>query len=82
MIEIYTKGHCPFCKKSKETLNSLGLVFTEYVVTNNEAFTKEMEQRSKRKTVPQVFIKGHHIGGGDDFHQALRNGELIHLIGQ
>lgn len=79
-IEIYTKGYCPFCIQTKETLNNIGLNFEEYEITNNEKLTQEMQLRSQRKTVPQVFINDQHIGGGDDFHEALRNGELTHLI--
>lgn len=80
MIEIYTKGHCPFCKQVKETLNNLALTFKEYEITNDERLTAEMEQRSQRKTVPQVFINDNHIGGGVDFHEALDNGQLDELI--
>ncbi|MDU0353391.1 glutaredoxin 3 [Paraglaciecola aquimarina] len=79
-IEIYSKGYCPYCKKAKETLNSLGLAFDEYEITNNEKLTREMYNRSQRKTVPQIFINDRHIGGGDDFHKALKNGELADLI--
>lgn len=80
MIEIYTKGHCPFCKEAKETLNRLDLAFTEYEITHDALLTAEMEKRSQRTTVPQVFFSDHHIGGGVDFHQALNNGELAELI--
>ncbi|MDN3385167.1 glutaredoxin 3 [Pseudoalteromonas sp. APC 3358] len=72
-IEIYSKGYCPFCKRTKATLSNLGLEFTEYDITDNDTLRAEMIERSNRKTVPQVFIEGHHIGGSDDFHQALSN---------
>ncbi|KAJ8423817.1 hypothetical protein Cgig2_017380 [Carnegiea gigantea] len=34
-----------------------------------------------RRTVPQVFINGKHIGGSDDTVEAYRNGELAKLLG-
>ena len=41
-----------------------------------------MRERSLRNTVPQIFINDQHIGGGDDFHEALSSGQLQHLIGK
>lgn len=79
-IEIYSKSYCPYCKKAKATLVSLGLAFEEYEITNSEKLTKEMHERSSRRTVPQIFINDQHIGGGDDFHEALSSGQLKHLI--
>ena len=35
---------------------------------------------SNRKTVPQVFINNHHIGGGVDFHEVLQSGSLDELL--
>lgn len=79
-IEIYSKSYCPYCKKAKATLVSLGLAFEEYEITYSEKLTKEMHERSSRRTVPQIFINDQHIGGGDDFHEALSSGQLKHLI--
>ncbi len=40
-----------------------------------------MAQRANgRKTVPQVFIDGKHIGGCDDTHVLDEKGELDNLI--
>lgn len=80
-IEIYSKGYCPFCKKTKATLNRLGLAFEEYEISRSEKLTLEMQARSQRNTVPQIFINNHHIGGADDFHQALQSGALAPLLG-
>ncbi len=79
-IEIYTKGYCPFCQKTKATLQKLGLAYEEYEITGNDKLRTEMVERSQRKTVPQVFIDDQHIGGSDDFHHALRSGALANII--
>jgi len=78
-VEVYSKGYCPYCRQTKATLESLGVDFIEYEVTNDAALAQEMKKRSKRHTVPQVFIDGKHIGGSDDFHAALRRGDLTQL---
>jgi glutaredoxin 3 len=79
-IEIYSKGYCPYCTRTKATLNKLGLAYEEYEVTENAKLASEMQQRSGRRTVPQVFINDQHIGGSDDFHAALNNGSLTDLL--
>ena len=81
-IEIYSKSYCPYCKRAKATLTSLGVAFEEYEITHSEKLTKEMHERSLRNTVPQIFINDQHIGGSDDFHEALNRGQLQHLIGK
>jgi len=81
-IEIYSKSYCPYCKGAKDTLARLGLAYDEYEITNSDKLTAEMQKRSGRKTVPQIFINDQHIGGGDDFHYALNTGALTHLIGE
>lgn len=75
-VEIYTKGYCPYCKLAKATLRDLGLSYQEYEITNSRRLAQEMRERSGRRTVPQIFIGEHHIGGCDDLRKAVRNGHL------
>lgn len=75
-VTVYSKGYCPYCVKAKATLKKLGLKFEEFDITFNKTYAREMRELSMRKTVPQIFIDGHHIGGNDDLQAALRNGEL------
>ena len=78
-IEVYSKGYCPYCRKTKATLKKLGVKFTEYEISFDRKRTQEMKSRSKRHTVPQIFIDDKHIGGSDEFHLALRRGDLPQL---
>jgi len=79
-IEIYTKGYCPFCAKAKALLNRLDVPFKEIEITNDPKKTEEMIRRSGRRTVPQVFIDGLHLGGSDDLAAAYESGELDRLL--
>ncbi|MBM7073201.1 glutaredoxin 3 [Shewanella sp. 202IG2-18] len=79
-VEIYTKDYCPYCKRTKATLTDLGVSFENYEITDNEPMRQQMIARSKRKTVPQIFINDHHVGGNDDLHTALKNGTLKKLL--
>lgn len=73
-ILVYSSPTCPYCKKAKALLRSKGVAFTDVDVQNGAAEVREqMLQRSGGKTsVPQIFIKGKHIGGSDDL-QALED---------
>ena len=79
-VTIYSKAYCPYCKLAKATLLGLGLHFEEFDITNNPRYEQEMRQRSKRRTVPQIFIGDHHVGGNDDLQIALRNGKLKEIL--
>ena len=41
----------------------------------------ELAQMSGQRTVPNVFIKGTHLGGNDDTQQALASGKLEEMLG-
>jgi glutaredoxin 3 len=41
-----------------------------------------MRERSKRSTVPQIFINGEHIGGSDELADLERAGKLDALLAQ
>ncbi len=79
-IEIYTKDYCPFCARAKHLLTTKGVSFTEYDVTHDVEGQQEMIERSQRRTVPQIFINGYHVGGNDDLVAANQSGELDKLL--
>jgi glutaredoxin 3 len=80
-IEIYTKDYCPYCHRAKALLDKKGVEYTEYDITHDADKQKEMADRSKARTVPQIFIDGQGIGGCDDIHMLDTNNELDAMIG-
>ncbi len=81
-IEIYTKAYCPFCHRAKAVLDSKGLQYKEIDVYGDNKLMDEMINRSKRRTVPQIFIDGKHIGGSDDLMRIKQTGELDKLLAE
>lgn len=81
-IEIYTWSHCPYCKKAKALLDEKGVTYTEYALDGDEAAREKMaqERSNGRKSVPQIFIDGKHIGGCDDLHALDDQGKLDGLL--
>ena len=81
-IEVYTKAFCPYCTRAKMLLNAKGADFREIDVTMDRAgFEAMVERANGRRTVPQVFIDGKHVGGSDDLAALDAKGELDALIG-
>ena len=62
-ILIYSKDYCPYCKAAKALLDRKGLTYTEIEVGYEPEKLQEMIHRSHRRTVPQIFFDGEHIGG-------------------
>ncbi|MEM8696711.1 MAG: glutaredoxin 3 [Pseudomonadota bacterium] len=66
-VEIYTKFLCGYCARAKNLLASKGVEFEEIDITMNALKRDEMLGRSNgARTVPQIFIDDHHVGGSDD----------------
>ena len=80
VVTVYVSGWCPYCERAKGLLNQKNVAFSEINVEDEPRFREEMMARSKRRTVPQIFIGDKHIGGCDDLFELDRSGELDRLI--
>jgi glutaredoxin 3 len=65
-VEIYATSWCPYCTRARQLLSSKGLTIEEIDVEGRADARQEMQARSGRRTVPQIFINQKHIGGCDD----------------
>lgn len=80
-VEIYTWSACPFCVRAKALLQRKGVEYTEYCIDGDEAARAKMAARSNgRRSLPQIFINGQHIGGCDDLHALNAKGQLDSLL--
>lgn len=80
-VEIYTKTFCPYCWRAKQLLDSKGVDYREIPVDVGGEVRQQMIQRANgRTTVPQIFIREHHVGGCDDLVELDRSGDLDDLI--
>jgi glutaredoxin 3 len=80
-IEIYTKFYCAYCQRAKELLRIKGVNFVEYDITDDALKAAEMQQRSRRKTVPGIFIDNTSIGDCVDLFDLDERGDLDALLG-
>ncbi len=80
-VEIYTWQTCPYCIRAKMLLRWKGVNFTEYKIDGDGAARVKMAERANgRRTVPQIFINGQHVGGCDDLYALDRQGKLDPLL--
>tara|TARA_E500000178_G_C16975339_1_gene733054 strand:+ start:177 stop:428 length:252 start_codon:yes stop_codon:yes gene_type:complete len=80
VIEIYSKKVCPFCDKAKALLASKGLEYVEYMVDEDQELFKQMLERSNRRSLPQIFINNHHVGGFDDLYALNQSNGIESLL--
>ena len=81
-VEIYTTSLCPYCVRAKGLLARKGVSFREIDVEDDPSARHRMAERSGgRRTVPQIFIAGRHVGGCDDLYGLDRQGDLDRLLG-
>ena len=80
-VELYTTAICPYCVAAKQLLKQKGLDYTEIRVDTDPVKRDEMLLRSGgRRSVPQIFANGVHIGGFDDLVVAERSGRLAEIM--
>lgn len=71
-VTIFTKPGCPFCAKAKALLKEKGVSYEEVQVGSDSVSMATVEAVTGRKTVPQVFVDGKHIGGSEDLAAYLK----------
>lgn len=79
-IDIYTKRTCPYCIRALALLDSKKVKYNEVRIDQHPEKRSEMQERSQRNTVPQIFIGERHVGGCDDLLALEEAGELDKLL--
>lgn len=80
-VEIYTTPFCPYCHAAKRLLQKKGADYIEVDVSQDPELRAKMTQRANgRRTVPQIFIGGKHVGGSDDLHALDHAGKLDPML--
>jgi glutaredoxin 3 len=80
-VLMYCTASCPYCQAADRLLAKKGVTDVERVRVDLEpARRAEMQQKSGRRTVPQIWIGGRHVGGSDDLHDLEHSGQLDQLL--
>jgi len=80
-VKMYTTAVCPYCIQAKKVLKQKGVEHIEEVrVDANPEERLKMMELTGRRTVPQIFIGGTHVGGCDDLMALDSKGGLEPML--
>lgn len=80
-VVIYSTANCPYCVRAKQIFDQKGVVYEEIRIDLDSGQRDVMLQRSGgQRTVPQIFIGDHHVGGCDDLVELVLQGKLDDLL--
>jgi glutaredoxin 3 len=81
IVAMYSTASCPFCLLAERLLRARGVTDIGKIRVDLEPpRRREMIERTGRRTVPQIYIGEHHVGGYDDLVVLDRAGELLPLL--
>ena len=75
-VIMYLTPYCPYCSRAAMLLKRKGVAFSELRIDTDTTLRQEMEQRSGRTSVPQIFIGDFHVGGCDELFALEAEGKL------
>lgn len=80
-VIMYTSSYCPYCNMAKRLLGQKGVHdIVEINASTSQEIWQEMQAKTGRRTVPQIFIGDVHVGGFDDLASLDRAGKLNALL--
>jgi glutaredoxin 3 len=77
---MYATAACPFCQSAERLLLAKGVQIDKVRVDLEPERRAEMQKKSGRRTVPQIWIGERHVGGCDDLYALEREGKLDPLL--
>lgn len=80
-VTVYSTNMCPYCVRAKQLLERKGIEYKEVNLSAEAPEVRvELMQRTKHRTVPQIFIKDQFIGGFDQLYALEREGKLDEML--
>jgi glutaredoxin 3 len=80
-VKMYTTAVCPYCIRAKQILKAKGVeTIDEIRVDMQPQERMKMMEITGRRTVPQIFIGGTHVGGCDELMALDSRGGLVPLL--
>ena len=80
-VQMYCTAVCPYCVRAEKLLNRKGVKEIEKIrVDLQPEMRNYMIEKTGRRSVPQIFINGVHVGGFDDLAELDQDGGLDPLL--
>lgn len=73
-VLVYSIVGCPHCKAAKHSLTENGIPYVDISVDKYDSSVRhELQQRTGKTTVPQIFFNSRLIGGNDDLQTLMKS---------
>lgn len=80
-VIMYCTNACPYCTMAERLLHRRGVEHIDKIyVDRDPSRGQEMVERTRRRTVPQIFIGDHHVGGYDDLAELDQEDRLVPML--
>jgi glutaredoxin 3 len=80
-VLMYTAATCPYCQRAERLLAAKGISEIDRVrVDLDPQLRTQMMQKTGRRTVPQIYVGEHHVGGYDELAALDHAGKLDPLL--
>ncbi|KAF4965474.1 hypothetical protein FZEAL_10754 [Fusarium zealandicum] len=82
-VVVFSKSYCPYCSQTKSILDGLDVEYVVYELdreSDGSDLQDALEEISRQRTVPNVYIKQKHIGGNSDIQSLKAAGKLQDLL--
>ena len=80
-VTMYCTAVCPYCVRAEQLLKKRGVTEIEKIRIDLLPEQRDlMMAKTGRRTVPQIYIGEHHVGGFDDMAELDSLGELMPLL--
>jgi len=80
-VTMYTTAYCGYCRRAERLLETKGITDIDRIRVDEEPLQRiAMMKRTGRRTVPQIYIGDHHVGGYDELAALDREGRLAGLL--
>lgn len=80
-VRMYSTHICPYCMRAEKLLKQRGVATVEKLFVDlHPELMQEMIRITGRRTVPQIFIGDHHVGGYDDLAELDSQNGLMPLL--
>ncbi|KAH7032467.1 glutaredoxin Grx1 [Linnemannia elongata] len=83
-VMFFGKSYCPHCKNAKSVLAAKGIQFKAFEIDLESKGAEVQDyllQKTGQRTVPNIFINTHHVGGNSDLVAAKESGKLDKMLG-
>lgn len=81
-VTMYTAAYCGYCRRAERLLETKGVLEIDRIYVDEAPGERiAMMKRTGRRTVPQIYIGDHHVGGYDELAALDRAGTLTELLG-